>query len=118
MLTTMKSPHVCVCLLLACGKIVTHFALRAVLYYVFLDSAQLVPPCPSFCFCFCFCFRCLCWVVLDWVGLCCVVKVNRSNVKGETALMHGAASGNLKIVRMLMQVRERGGSFQCCKLRG
>lgn len=33
------------------------------------------------------------------------VKVNRANAKGETALMHGAASGSVKIVRMLMQVR-------------
>eukprot|EP00752_Nemacystus_decipiens_P008416 g7524.t1 len=31
------------------------------------------------------------------------VQVNRANSKGETALMHGAASGNLKIVRMLVQ---------------
>eukprot|EP00903_Cladosiphon_okamuranus_P016933 g15609.t1 len=31
------------------------------------------------------------------------VQVNRANAKGETALMHGSASGNLKIVRMLMQ---------------
>lgn len=31
-------------------------------------------------------------------------QVNRPNSKGETALMHGAASGSLKIVRMLVQV--------------
>lgn len=32
-------------------------------------------------------------------------QVNRRNSKGETALMHAAASHSLKIVRMLMQVR-------------
>ncbi|CAM9651115.1 unnamed protein product [Ectocarpus sp. 4 AP-2014] len=31
------------------------------------------------------------------------VQVNRANSKGETALMHGAASGSVKIVRMLMK---------------
>lgn len=37
----------------------------------------------------------------------CALKVNRANSKGETALMHGAASGSVKIVRMLMKVRLR-----------
>lgn len=34
-----------------------------------------------------------------------VVQVNRANAKGETALMHGAASGSIKIVRMLVKVK-------------
>lgn len=33
-------------------------------------------------------------------------QVNRATSRGETALMHGAASGSTKIVRMLVQVSE------------
>ena len=40
-----------------------------------------------------------------WIRRFRVVQVNRANAKGETALMHGAASGSIKIVRMLVKVK-------------